>query len=93
MCIWLYSRYAMLAIAGLIYTFSQRPRRGERVNEQWETSNKNFTIRVTAYAEENGGFVGGAYYVFQSSPAGSNAPNQGLSVAGAAFPSSSRLWS
>ncbi len=44
---------------------------GEKINERWETTNGTFRIRVTAYAEENGGFVGGAYYVFESAPLGS----------------------
>jgi len=62
----------IIAIAALVYSFSQRPRRGERVNEQWETTNQTFKVRVTAYAEENGGFVGGAYYVFEASATGSD---------------------
>lgn len=45
-----------------------KPRKGTKINERWETSNNVFKIRVTAYAEENGGFVGGAYYVFESAP-------------------------
>jgi hypothetical protein len=44
-----------------------KPRKGVKINERWETSNNFFKIRVTAYAEENG-FVGGAYYVFESAP-------------------------
>ena len=43
-----------------------KPQQGKKVNEVWETSNKAFKIRITSYAEENGGFVPGAYYVFQS---------------------------
>lgn len=43
-----------------------RPRRGDKVNERWETSNEVFKVRVTSYAEESAGFVGGAYYVFES---------------------------
>ncbi len=43
------------------------PKRGETIYEQWQTSNNVFTVRVLAYPEENGGFVPGAYYVFQSS--------------------------
>jgi hypothetical protein len=53
--------------------FFARPRKSEKVIEAWETTNEKFKVRVTAYAEENGGFVPGAYYVFESSPARSNA--------------------
>jgi hypothetical protein len=49
-----------------------KPRRGEKINERWETSNEIFKLRVTSYAEENGGFVGGAYYVFESASVGSD---------------------
>lgn len=49
-----------------------KPRRGDKINERWETRNETFKVRVTAYAEENGGFVGGAYYVFESTPLGSD---------------------
>lgn len=45
-----------------------RARQGQKINERWEVRNNTFRIRVTAYAEENGGFVGGAYYVFESAP-------------------------
>jgi hypothetical protein len=47
------------------------PRMG-KVSETWETTNKIFKIRVTRRTEENGGFVAGAYYVFQSAVAGSD---------------------
>lgn len=50
----------------------KRPRQSEKINEQAEFSNDVFKIRVTAYAEQNAGFVGGAYYVFDSAPIGSN---------------------
>jgi hypothetical protein len=50
------------------------------VNEQWETSNRTFKIRVTAYAEENGGFVGGAYYVFQSAKTDSDSWQEIMTV-------------
>lgn len=52
--------------------FLSPPRPGKEAIETWETKNPTFRIRVTAYPEENGGFVPGAYYVFQSSPARSN---------------------
>jgi len=41
------------------------------VNESWDTSNNVFRIRVERHAEVNT-FVGGAYYVFQSAPTGSD---------------------
>lgn len=40
--------------------------------ETWETSNTPFKIRVNKHAESNGGFVPGAYYVFQSSVSGTD---------------------
>jgi hypothetical protein len=49
-----------------------KPRRSEKINERWETNNRIFKVRVTAYSEENGGFVGGAYYVFESADLGSD---------------------
>ncbi len=54
------------------YQFLFGPQRGKKVNETWEATNKNFKVNVTAYAEENGGFVAGAYYVFRSAVAGSD---------------------
>ena len=41
------------------------------VNESWDTSNNVFRIRVERHAKVNT-FVGGAYYVFQSAPPGSD---------------------
>jgi hypothetical protein len=41
------------------------PRMG-KVIQTWVTTNNTFKIRVNRHAEENGGFVGGAYYVFQA---------------------------
>lgn len=52
-------------------TFS-RSRQDQKINERWEAGNDTFKVRVTAYAEENGGFVAGAYYVFESAPVGSD---------------------
>lgn len=42
---------------------------GEKAREKLEISNNTFNIRVTAYPEENGGFVAGAYYTFESTRA------------------------
>ena len=47
------------------------PRMGA-IAETWETSNGSFKIRVDRHFEENG-VVTGAYYVFRSLPAGSDA--------------------
>ncbi|MBA2340615.1 MAG: hypothetical protein H0V88_09480 [Pyrinomonadaceae bacterium] len=47
------------------------PSKGERL-ETWETTNTPFKIRVDRHAEANGGFVPGAYYVFQSAAADSD---------------------
>ncbi len=52
--------------------FFKGPRQSNKINEQAEVSNNVFKVRVTAYAEENPGFVGGAYYVFESAPSSSN---------------------
>ncbi len=41
--------------------------KSNHLNERWETGNGKFNIRVTAYAEGNGGFIAGAYFVFESS--------------------------
>jgi len=60
-----------LAIA-FSYNFFSKLQRGTKIIESWETSNKSFKVGVTAYAEENGGFVPGAYYVFRSITAGSD---------------------
>ncbi|HEV2664040.1 MAG TPA: hypothetical protein VG324_03975, partial [Blastocatellia bacterium] len=42
------------------------------IRETYETSNHAFRVRVNSHAEKNGGFVGGAYYVFQSAQIGSD---------------------
>lgn len=55
----------LLAIVG--YQFLQGSRSG-KILENWETANNSFRVRVISYAEKNGGFVPGAYYVFESSP-------------------------
>lgn len=52
-------------IAVVTCAHSQGSRMGQREIERWETTNNRFKIRVIAHPEE-GGFVGGAYYVFQS---------------------------
>ncbi|MFL6230476.1 MAG: hypothetical protein ACJ741_17020 [Pyrinomonadaceae bacterium] len=49
------------------YDFFSRPQWEKKIIEAWETTNNTFKVSVTAYAQENGGFVGGAYYVFRSS--------------------------
>lgn len=43
-----------------------RQHQSKKINEIWETSNRVLKIRITSYAEENGGFVPGAYYVFEA---------------------------
>lgn len=50
------------------YEFSSGTQRAKKPNETWGTGNEVFQVRVNAYAEETGGFVGGAYYVFQAAP-------------------------
>lgn len=48
------------------------PSKGE-VLETWKTANTPFNIRIDRHAEKNGGFVPGAYYVFQSAASDSDA--------------------
>lgn len=50
---------------------NQAPQRGRQILEDWESSNTQFSIRITAYDEE-GGYPSGAYYVFQSARLHSN---------------------
>jgi hypothetical protein len=54
------------------YNLFPKPQRGKKIIEAWETTNNTFKVCVTAYAEENGGFVPGAYYVFRSTRIGSD---------------------
>ena len=61
----------LMAGAVSVWALSQRPKKSTRVIERYETTNDGtFRIRVTSYAEDNGGFVPGAYYVFESSQGG-----------------------
>src|SRR5215475_10778411 len=64
---------AIIALVALtiISCWYTRPYLGE-IRETYETSNHAFRVRVNRHAEENGGFVAGAYYVFQSAPMGSD---------------------
>lgn len=61
----------VIALASGCDIFS-RPRQGRKINGRWEGSNNIFKVRVTAYAEEGGGFVAGAYYIFESAAVGSD---------------------
>jgi hypothetical protein len=54
-----------------VWALNQRPKRSNRINERWETTNGTVDIRVTAYGEDNAGLDAGAYYVFESKRAGS----------------------
>jgi hypothetical protein len=58
-----------VALVG-VFRMCDRSHRGP-VIEQWQTENKRFRVRVTAY-EERGTNVNGAYYVFEAAPAGSD---------------------
>jgi hypothetical protein len=62
----------LASVIGLGCELFSRPHQGKKINEVWETSNDRFKISVTAYAEEKGGFVGGAYYIFRSATVGSD---------------------
>ena len=61
--------FSLLLISGLCCFSCGRPSKGQ-VLEQWETGNGAFKLRAEAFAEKNGGFVPGAYYVFSSAPNG-----------------------
>ncbi|NOT58764.1 MAG: hypothetical protein HOP19_00925 [Acidobacteria bacterium] len=56
-----------IVILVVLVFYACRPHPGERV-EVYDTANHSFRIRVSRYAERNGGLVPGAYYVFQSAP-------------------------
>lgn len=63
---------AIVVIGGLLLSSCNLffpSRRGE-VAESWITTNNTFKIRVDKHSEKNGGFVAGAYYVFQSAKEG-----------------------
>jgi hypothetical protein len=68
----------IIAVVGLIaaanwkriWLFLSGPYMGN-VTESWQTSNHTFKLRVDRHSEENA-FLAGAYYVFQSAPAGSD---------------------
>lgn len=57
------------AIVGSCQIYDQTHRGA--VLEQWQSDNKPFKIRVTAY-EEKGANVNGAYYLFEAASAGSD---------------------
>jgi hypothetical protein len=61
--------FGLIAVVVIMCARSQGSRMSHREIERWETTNNTFKIRVTAHPEE-GGFVGGAYYVFQSAGGG-----------------------
>lgn len=67
-------RALLFVIVGLVsaWALHSQSKKSKTINERWETSNGTFNIRVTAYAEHNGGFVAGAYYVFECASSGSN---------------------
>ena len=67
----LIARMVCLGLFGLILaTYWQvRPYMGG-ISESWETSNPTFRLRIDRHTEEDA-WVGGAYYVFQSAPSGS----------------------
>jgi hypothetical protein len=61
-----------LVVVAITYSclFLERPQRGGAF-EKWQTENKTFKVRVTAY-EEKGAMVNGGYYVFESAAQGSS---------------------
>lgn len=59
----------VLAVSGCYLVFDQ-PHRGA-VIEQWQSENKRFRVRVTAF-EEKGANVNGAYYRFEGASSGSD---------------------
>lgn len=46
-------------------SLSSRPQIGEVV-DTWVAENSAFKVRINKHAEKNGGFVAGAYFIFQS---------------------------
>lgn len=62
----LFLLFAVAAFALLLFVVT--PRISNKVFETFETQNGHFRIRVRAHAEVGGGFVPGAYYVFESAP-------------------------
>lgn len=63
--------WALASVGGCAVFADHAQRRGEII-EKWQTENKKFKIRVTAY-EEKGANVNGAYYVFESGRVGTSA--------------------
>ncbi len=62
-------------VAGFtIRHFSQflMPSQMGSVEEVWETSNRTFKLQIERRAEENGGFISGAYYIYKSKPENSD---------------------
>jgi hypothetical protein len=45
----------------------------KKILETWEISNREFKVRVTSYEESGSTTIAGAYYVFRSAPAGTDA--------------------
>lgn len=67
---------ASFALLGVVVTLAscrsaERPRPAERPTEVVEIAGPVFPVRISAFPEENGGFVPGAYYRFESLPGGS----------------------
>jgi len=56
----------LLAVIGYQSLYGSRT---GKILEQYETGNNSFKVRVISRAEAKPGFVPGAYYVFESSPA------------------------
>jgi len=76
----MFDKRIILAAAGIFLAgtvsvcaiYYQRPKRSNRIDEQWQTTNGTVDIRVTAYGEDNAGMDAGAYYVFESKRTGTN---------------------
>jgi len=66
--------FTKVVLTLLLFTVCLSPScagRGNRL-ESWETTNKSFRVRITAY-DERGVYLHGTYYVFESARAGSDA--------------------
>ena len=76
----MFDKRIILAAAGLFLAGAvavcaihyQRPKRSNRIDEQWQTTNGTVDIRVTEYGEDNAGMDAGAYYAFESKRTGTN---------------------
>jgi hypothetical protein len=68
----LFSLAIFLALCGVLtfFTSCASPAPAKHPTEVAEIPGATFTVRISAFPEEHGGFVSGAYYRFESLPSG-----------------------